>query len=152
MTTSEAEGLITWLAATTSTRLLPGEITVWIEQMRPLDVELATKAVAAGREHWGKFPSWKEFRAAYRSQKAIAEREAAHRRPTSMRRDVGAPEWIHVWYWTRTGRRPRNLIAFPQQGENPDAMTVDEYEKMREEWIAAGSPKARSPIPLARSI
>lgn len=49
------------------------------------------------------------------------------------------PEWVHVWAWLRFGRSI--LTPMPQQGINPKAMSMDEFETYRGEWMEEGSPR-----------
>lgn len=57
------------------------------------------------------------------------------------KRGVGPPEWVRVWSWARaTGQETR---PFPQQDRYEDptqALTMAEYEALRNAWVAAGSP------------
>jgi hypothetical protein len=63
-------------------------------------------------------------------------------KPLPLPKERGIPEWCQIWWWTRRYRKPRILIPLPQQEpDNPDAMSMKEYEKLREEWVAAGSPR-----------
>lgn len=152
MKPEEARELVVILAAATSTRLLNDEKLVWEEQFTPLDADLATRAVMAGRNTWGRFPSWKDFKEAYNAQKRLSEAEADQRSkvpPPEPKRGVQAPEWVWVWNWLRELREPRNMIPLPQQ-QQPDSMSVEEYEKLRDEWVAAGSPKAKKLLPMLR--
>ena len=51
------------------------------------------------------------------------------------------PEWVHVWFWLRFIRGV--VSPLPQQEhDDPMAMSVDEYERFRNEWELAGAPKA----------
>lgn len=153
MKEEEAKTLVTMLAATVSYRLTPEEHEVWEQHFLPLDAESATRAVVVGSRTWTRFPSWAHFKQEYNVQTKLSEPAGEQRAdlPPQAKRGVAAPEWIHVWYWARTAREPRSLIPMPQQ-DDPHSMSMEEYEKMREGWIAAGSPKAKTPLPMARSI
>lgn len=73
------------------------------------------------------------------------------------RRGYACPEWAHVWSWDRNRTvarwekdrvpyKDRNFRGFPQQEDWTDPSTVlskEEYEALREEWLAAGSPKEK---------
>lgn len=52
----------------------------------------------------------------------------------------GPPEWIHVWYWLRTEKG--DFSELPQQQPHVIPISSEEYEKKRQEWLAAGAPKA----------
>lgn len=152
MKPEEAESLVVMLAAATSSRLNDNEVAVWEEQFLPLDAHLASKAVLSGRNTWRRFPSWRDFKEAYNAQKRLSEAEGEQRSRTpepESKRGVQAPEWVWVWNWCREKRSPRNFRPLPQQGA-PDAMTMQEYEGLRDEWIAAGSPKAKKLLPALR--
>ncbi len=61
------------------------------------------------------------------------------------------PEWVHVWWWARNIRHPRELRPFPQQAsEYPDTLTLSlrEVANLTDEWRSAGSPKTRKDVLL----
>lgn len=66
---------------------------------------------------------------------------------------VEAPEWVWVWSWARFSREPRVETAFPQQRDHVDPagamLSTAEYDALKEEWVAAGSPRSVHPIPTA---
>lgn len=51
------------------------------------------------------------------------------------------PDWVHVWFWLRFLRGERILTPLPQQGINPAAMSMDEYEELAVEWSESGAPR-----------
>jgi hypothetical protein len=51
------------------------------------------------------------------------------------------PQWVQVWFWLRFLREPRDLAPLPHQGINPEAMTMERYEKFEAEWMNSGAPK-----------
>ena len=60
------------------------------------------------------------------------------------------PEWVWVWSWARFHRDPVEDRPFPQQADFVDttmAMTTEEYEILRDEWIEIGRPKKEAPLP-----
>jgi len=68
------------------------------------------------------------------------------------KRGVEAPEWVWVWSWARFHREEKIDRPFPQQDGHVDTtemMTADEYETLRNEWLDAGSPKSKHPLPAA---
>lgn len=101
-----------------------------------------------------RFPTVAEFRAQYR---AVEPRTAARALDEPGRRDE-IPEWVQVWRWhtnrtlterqaARPGvrpvaeRAPVKVRDFPQfEHPGPDAYSMAEYEEIRGEWVAAGSP------------
>ena len=50
------------------------------------------------------------------------------------------PNWAHVWFWLRFIRGV--MRPLPQQGINPEAMSMDSYELYETEWREAGAPVA----------
>ena len=111
-----------------------------------------------------RFPTIAKVRLAYR---AVNEARVAHRqaleRATPAVGDAEIPEWVQVWFWrrkkTETARQAANtsargpveerppvpMRAFPQEGrKDTDSYSMEEYEQLRQAWIAAGSPRAES--------
>lgn len=104
-----------------------------------------------------RFPTIAEIRAQYHAvahAKQIATPALERGGPRE-----GIPEWVQVWRWqsartmterqaAREGTRlavadrpPMPMRDFPQfDHPGPDAYTVPEYEAIRDEWVAAGSP------------
>ena len=65
------------------------------------------------------------------------------------KRGYATPEWVWVWLWARTIRDPREDRSFPQQSEFADpryTMTTTQYEELKAEWLAAGSPHGKIPF------
>lgn len=146
MKESEARTLVTLLASATSTRLLNDEVEVWVQQFLPLDADLVYKAIMRGRNEWTRFPSWKFFKEGYNIQVRLSEPEGEQRHLPSKQESYETPEWVYVKSWCWRTRDPRNLRPFPQEYgyvEPGSEMTQDEYENLRDEWVAAGSPKPR---------
>lgn len=58
------------------------------------------------------------------------------------------PEWVQVWRWARTSRRPLELRAFPHQDQHgrEEAMTMADYETLANEWRSSGSPAKTTSI------
>jgi hypothetical protein len=50
------------------------------------------------------------------------------------------PEWVHVWFWLRFLRGDQDLTPLPQQGINPESMSMERYGLLEREWVAAGAP------------
>lgn len=119
-----------------------------------LNFELALAAATMGTVSWRKFPSWADFKESYKMQLRLAENTGEQRvdLPQKYGKKEKHPEWVHVWSWSRFMREPRNLRFFPQQDvpDPTECMSLDEYEKLQQEWIAAGKPKSENPIPMAR--
>lgn len=132
---------------------------MWREELMGYDAEMGVKAVAhLAKTHHGR-PDLADlvevlllFRNQEKQKKAEEQAAKARKIEEEGKRGHAAPEWVWVWSWARSAREPVEERSFPQQqGWNPDAMmTMAEYEDLRDEWYAAGSPKAKNPIMLAR--
>lgn len=60
------------------------------------------------------------------------------------------PEWVHVWFWLRSALKV--MTTLPQQERppgNPEAMPMAAYEHFRNDWLAAGAPRADAANVLA---
>lgn len=160
MNEEQAQEVVMLIRAATAARVEDNTLQYFTAALQALDYDLGLAAASIGTITWRKFPSWAEYKEVYRAQKRLAEPVGEQRQDTpkdrqdsGFKRGVGAAEWVHVWMWCRTERQPRNLRAFPQQESHVDPgdiMTNDEYEKVRDEWKEAGSPKYEKPIPMAR--
>lgn len=165
MTPEQAADIVVLIKAATASRVDPGTENYYNARLLELDYDLALGAANLGTITWRKFPPWAEFKEIYRSQKRLAEPVGEQRSeiPESpsgaigedppFKRGENAPEWVHVWFWCRIERQPRNVMSFPQQAGSVDpanVMTKEDYEKVRSEWKAAGAPKYEDPIPMAR--
>lgn len=56
------------------------------------------------------------------------------------------PEWVHVWYWLRMEKHdmrplPQQFPYLPQDQRPADTLSQEQYEGLRQEWLAAGAPK-----------
>lgn len=161
MNETQAEEVVTLLRAATASRVEQGTIEYFKVALLPLDYNLALSAAAIGTITWRRFPPWADFKEIYRAQVRIAGPVGEQRSDISTeetdepipKRGVAAPEWVWVWQWARIERQPPETRWFPQQVEVADpnnTMSNDDYEKVRSEWKQAGSPKGKSPIPMAR--
>jgi hypothetical protein len=129
---------------------------LWAQMLYQFDAELATMAVAEMSKHPlpanRSRPQVADLRGTILKIRADQAAKALPRQTTS--REKGTPEWVFVWSWARSQRAPRCLVPFPQQDGfvEPDMMmSMAEYEKLRDEWLAAGGPKFENPIMLARA-
>lgn len=103
-----------------------------------------------------RFPTVAEFRAQYRAVRGYFSTTPAVPEETGPRE---IPEWVYVWRWqlartltarqaanTRTrgpveDRPPVRMRDFPQvENPAPGGYSMEEYEQIRSEWVAAGSP------------
>jgi hypothetical protein len=154
VTNEQALEVVTLIRAATGGRHDQQTIDYFLAALLPLNFRIALSTATTGVVVWRYFPSWAEFREIYKTQERLAEPIGEQRAALPPREKYGtsAPEWVWVWSWARSYRSPRNLIAFPQQNlpDTETSLSIEEYEELREEWVAAGSPKAKNPIPLAR--
>lgn len=110
-----------------------------------------------------RFPTIARIRLEYRAVAQAHEtaKSALERSAVPSPAERGIPEWVNVWWWrseqTMTARQAANttalgpvetrppvrMRAFPQMetGE-PNAYSVEEYERIRAAWVKAGSPGA----------
>lgn len=173
MTEQEAVEITSLIKAATSSRPDQTTLNYFQAALLGLDFDIALSAARLGTITWEFFPSWAKFKEIYRAEKRLSEPVGEQRNDTTEqpeypkspepgvlqhpgdvpKRGDHAPEWVHVWRWARLARDPRNLRGFPQQEgwlDPSHIMPLEEYEKLREEWLAAGSPKNSNPIPMAR--
>jgi hypothetical protein len=137
---------------------------MWLSEIMMWDVEMVIKALA----HLSRRQSFKIVLAdivqvleMYERNAKDDERRAREAKALSEgRRGYAPPEWVLVWSWARAkaqeawekGRvkhEDRKLRGFPQQGDWSDprtTMTTAEYDDLREQWVAAGSPRAVSQL------
>jgi hypothetical protein len=71
----------------------------------------------------------------FRSRTALDE---VYAREEKRREETKA--WTHVWFWMRFLRDPQVMTPLPQQGINPEAMSMDSYELYEEQWTESGAP------------
>lgn len=123
---------------------------IWRDALARHDAAIATKAVAYLARRFHRRPQLSDL------LEVIVMLTPTLTAPDSAgtldagKRGIEAPEWVWVWSWCRHHRAPRNYRVFPQQASHGDPtgmLTLEEYEKLRDEWIAAGKPKASHPIP-----
>lgn len=137
MNDREAEQILEWLTGCFGRRLEDNERMVWLSTLIELDGARAMEVALQFGKAGERFPTVPEFR---RSLRAVQTDESWRELPGEA---LPVPEWVCVWYWsivTRDDHRP-----FPQFLPLPeDAMSMQEYEIVRQEWQAAGSPRIKS--------
>lgn len=125
---------------------------IWRTEFMLYSAEAVTKAVASLAPKLQFKPKLADVIAIVKMQEDTERRrlEDEKRRAedaraiTEGKRGYATPEWTFVWQWARSSRIPREDRAFPQQRDwsHPDnLMSKEDYEMLRQEWIAAGSPK-----------
>lgn len=119
---------------------------LWAHMLFPYDAEVATQAVIEMSKvplPGGRFkPQVSDLREVLLSLTRRAEPQPALEEG---KRGEAAPEWVHVWAWARVKRDPPVSEPFPQQQDyvDPTAMlSKADFEKLRAEWVKAGSPKS----------
>lgn len=156
MKENEARDLLGMMKAATTQYPLDDEtIGFWLDGLFMLDAEVAAKAVLIGIRTWESFPPWAKFYEAYR----MVQRQAQEETRKSIVSEQGkwgyeTPEWVWVWSWVRFHRDPTHRQPLPQQVnfvEPETAMTTEEYEILRDEWIALGRPK-EMPLPIGGTL
>ena len=158
MTEENAFEVTMLIKAATAGRVDQATIDYFNAALLDLDFHLAVQAATIGTITWRKFPSWAEFKELYRAQQRLAEPPKKERKPLpgtvgepDFKRGGAAPEWVWVWNWARMRRNPREGRFFPQQDAavSPEqTMSVEEYEALREDWLAAGGPKSKNPLAM----
>jgi hypothetical protein len=152
MKENEARDILGMLKAATTQYPLDDEtVGFWLDGLTVLDAEITTKAVLIGIRTWEHFPPWASFYEAYRMvQRQTKDAERHAEIVEDGKWGYETPEWVWVWSWVRFHRDPVEDRPFPQQADFVDtttAMTTDEYEILRDEWIETGRPKKAAPIP-----
>lgn len=159
MTEEQAAEVVLLIRASTASRVEQSTLDYFSAALLALDYTPALSAATVGTITWRRFPAWADFKEMYRAQQRLGEPVGDQRQVSEeaqqdfSKRGVAAPEWVHVWYWSRVVREPPEGKVFPQQerfGDPKNLMSKDEYEKVRSEWKAAGSPKYEKPIPMVR--
>lgn len=131
--------------------------TLWCQMLYPFEAELATMAVVEMSKHPlpdNRFkPQISDLRGMILKMRADLRVAALPMHVDEGKRGTAAPEWAWVWGWARFMRDPTIDTPFPQQRNHVDPngpmLSKAEYETLRDEWHAAGSPKAERPIPLS---
>ena len=155
MKDTEAREILGMLKAATTQYSLDDEaVAFWLDALSVLDAEIATKAVLNGINDWKRFPSWADFKEAYSIVKRQME-AASRKTQVELLGKVGVPpQWVWVWVWAHFHRDPLDRRFFPQQegwADPDDTMSMQDYERLRDEWIARGSPKLPSPLPIGET-
>lgn len=112
-----------------------------------------------------RFPTIARIRLAYRSVNDARHAQQQALEAAAPGGDSDVPEWVQVWWWNlhrsrqdreianeerfpncKVGERPpKRMRGFPQEHDpGDDPLTMDEYEQVRQAWIAAGSPEAHA--------
>ncbi len=160
----EASGFYRRMLAELDFRVAERAVLIWVRE------EKWFPAVAEFRE------TCRRARRDMETEKRLNAEEKPPEKPTEI------PEWTHVWFWnmqrTRLERQMLNTTSrkpvaertpvkmrdFPQMenpypsdgGEatfaGPDAYSLAEYELIRSEWAAAGSPRLRSTAEMFAAV
>ena len=171
MTRDEATTILAGLtAAFPNVRLEEDTPEVWRKHLAALDFDIADRAVGQCVDNLKFFPSIAEFREFYRLERHNSPPKLA---PDPPARKSEIPEWVDVWWWARRVKgetrsfpqlaaeasdyqltqewremsgstAPGHIDSSYRKGKPEDAMTVGEYEELRQSWIEAGSPHVSS--------
>ena len=170
MTPDQANTILAGLtAAFPNVRLEEDTPDVWRKHLAPLHYDVSERAVTQCVANLKFFPSIAEFREFYRLER---HNSPPRREPEPPARVNEVPEWVAVWWWakheladprtfpqleaaasdrqlTREWREMSGTTypatiesAPPKPGE--DYMAIEEYEAIREGWVAAGSPRVNA--------
>lgn len=121
----------------------PASIALYVSEIALLvDGQAGIEAARLTVRQAERFPTIKEFRQTYRSV-AEARRAEVPALPEEPRFTV-VPEWVSVWFWARRVKGEKRM--FPQQDEHGmvPSVSLADYERLRDEWAAAGSPSVKS--------
>jgi hypothetical protein len=118
---------------------------LWHNAMAPFDSVTVAGAILKLHDTRKERPRLNEFKAAVEEMTAAKETSLrAH--PVARTVSDDPLDWIHVWNWLRFTNN--DFRALPQQdylgivsGSSLEEMTMKEYEEVRRQWLAAGSPK-----------
>lgn len=160
MTIDQAEEIVGLIRAATASRVEQTTVDYFQAALHSLNYESALQAATIGTVTWRRFPSWADFKEIYRAQEKLREPVGEQRVPPAVKTDDDefkrgdqVADWVHVWSWCRLARNPIEDRPFPQQegwGDLHTMLTTQEYEALHAEWLEAGSPKSKNPIPMAR--
>lgn len=147
MNEREAEQILEWLSGSFGRRLEENERHVWLSTLVAMDATQAMSVAITFGKNGDRFPTVPEFRRAMRPQ--TVDDDSWRDLPPERVHKI--PDWIHIWFWsmmTRDDHRP-----FPQFYPRPDnAITPAEYEIVKQEWEAVGSPTIRSVSDIADQL
>lgn len=122
---------------------------MWRTELLPYEVEQGVRAVA----HLAKNLQWRpKLSDLVETLKMFKRRDdEATAKPALVEGKRGTPpEWVWVWSWARFIREPRDERSFPQEADFADSRRMlmqEQYEALRDEWVAAGSPRLKDPFP-----
>lgn len=117
----------------------PASDDFWLEALLPLDATLATQGVLAGIRDWRWFPSWAEFREAYKAQEKLREPQGEQRATMPGKYEV--PGWIKRWaaarYLYARFDREQDMRPFREQYPSSASPPPDVPQEWmpEEEWV-----------------
>lgn len=155
MNEREAQDIIRMVEANWHFDLGPAR-QMWRDELVLHDAELATKSVG----HLAKRMQYKITLSDLVQTLTMIERNARADDQTAQdsraiegKRGYATPEWVWVWMWCRNYREPQDWRTLPQQEGIPElSMTTEDYGILKEEWVAAGSPKDKITASLVKSL
>ena len=120
----------------------------WYDELERLGDSPCANSVARGLvRNEDRFPSIAHFIECYRLERKRILDAGAVERGLPEPRNTKIPEWVHVWWWIRRFREPRDTRPLPQQVEVADplrTMTTGQYDDLKGEWSLAGAPRINS--------
>ena len=153
MTEREAQELIRMVESNWHFDLGPAR-EMWRTELVGYEAELGTRAIGflAKKSHYKINLSDVVQAITMFERNARVDDATATKAIEEGRRGWATPEWVWVWKWARNSRDPIEERSFPQQQGHPDdSMTTTDYIALRDEWLAAGSPKDKARV-LVRSV
>lgn len=147
MTDREAEQILDWLTGCFGKRLEENERMVWLSTLTIMEAGRAMQVALEFGKSGERFPSVPDFRRAMRPP--MHSDDSWRDQPAEA---LPIPEYVSIWYWSICTRGQAHQ-PFPQFFPKPkDAMTDDEYQALREQWIEKGSPRIKSISDLMKGI
>lgn len=119
-----------------------------------VDPRIAMEAAQKIVRTMTRFPTIADFRGVYRSVNEGRRRGEEKKELASPPEDrAPIPEWVSIWWWSTHMRDPI-VKKVPKQvaGDGYPALSKEEYEQLKTEWIELGRPTASSVTPRMKEV
>ncbi len=135
MTGDQAKDIVTMLKAATGGRVDEDTSVYFESSLEQLEYESALSAATLGARTWRYFPSWADFREAYKGQQRAREPVGEQRNDLPVRKER-MPFWVKRWaasrYLFAKFGKDQDMRWFPEQSQWVDTTT----ERMPDdEWV-----------------
>lgn len=127
---------------------LAGDYLAWEEALLPLDSLTAAAAILRLSERHKEHPEIADIvRTASDIQTEEDEEKPRPKTSTALSPAGGrvyeTPEWVSIWSFMRFAKKDFRMLSQQDYGfvAGLKFLTPEEYEEIRQEWIAAGSPR-----------